>query len=92
MEREGYRAIVTGPGRMGSYHLRVLNMLPGVRVAAVVDTSAERHADAQHVYGDISTLDDPSRALAEIEGVEHRRWTSSPSRSWLAQSSTGPWR
>jgi UDP-N-acetylglucosamine 3-dehydrogenase len=67
MEREGYRAIVAGLGRMGSYHLRVLNMLPGVRVAAIVDPSAERRADAQHAYGDVPAFDDLSRALAEVE-------------------------
>ena len=35
---------------MGTYHLRVLNMLPGVEVVAVVDPSEERRAEALRQY------------------------------------------
>jgi predicted dehydrogenase len=67
METEGYRAIVAGLGRMGSYHLRVLSMLPGVRVVAIADPSEERRADALRVYGGIPAFDELSGALADVE-------------------------
>ena len=66
MGRQEYRAIVTGLGRMGTYHLRVLHMLPGVEVVAVVDPSAERRAEALLQYRELTAYADLDEAL---EGV-----------------------
>jgi UDP-N-acetylglucosamine 3-dehydrogenase len=68
MERQGYRAIVAGLGRMGSYHLRVLNMLPEVEIVALVDPSEERLAEALHLYRGIPAFRDLSEALGSVEG------------------------
>src|SRR6266550_201731 len=67
MERQGYRAIVAGLGRMGSYHLRVLNMLPDVEIGALVDPSEERLAEAVHMYRGIPAFGDLSEALESVE-------------------------
>ena len=67
MESQGYRAIIAGLGRMGTYHLRVLNLLEGVEVTAMVDPSAERRAQARRAYPGIAAFDDLATALDQVE-------------------------
>jgi UDP-N-acetylglucosamine 3-dehydrogenase len=67
MDREAYRAILVGLGRMGSYHLRVLNLLPGVEVAAAVDASEERRAAAADAYRGLTTFATLEEALDAVE-------------------------
>jgi predicted dehydrogenase len=52
---------------MGSYHLRVLNLLPGVEIAALVDPSEERRAAALHLYPGLAAYAELDEALAAVE-------------------------
>jgi UDP-N-acetylglucosamine 3-dehydrogenase len=67
MGRQGYRALVCGLGRMGTYHLRVLNLLPRVEVAAVVDPAEDRRAEALRVYPGTPAFEDLAAALDQVE-------------------------
>jgi len=56
------RAAVIGVGHLGKHHARILASLPGVTLAGVVDTNAERAAQiaAEHgstAYADVSQID-----------------------------------
>jgi UDP-N-acetylglucosamine 3-dehydrogenase len=63
MQGTGYRGIVAGLGRMGTYHLRVLNLLPDVEVAAIVDPSEERRQEALRVHPGLPAYADLESAL-----------------------------
>jgi UDP-N-acetylglucosamine 3-dehydrogenase len=67
MDGQAYRGIVVGLGRMGTYHLRVLNLLPGVEVVAAVDTSEERRAAAAELYRGLATFPELQDALEAVE-------------------------
>jgi UDP-N-acetylglucosamine 3-dehydrogenase len=67
MNGQAYRAIVAGLGRMGTYHLRVLNLLPGVEVVAVVDPSDERRAAAAQLHGPTASFAELGDALDSVE-------------------------
>ncbi len=67
MNRQAYRGIVVGLGRMGTYHLRVLNLLPDVDVVAAVDPSEERRGAALELYRGLPAFADLPETLDAVE-------------------------
>ncbi len=67
MGSEGYRAIIAGLGRMGTYHLRVLGMLPDVKLVAIVDPSEERRSVALRTAPDAQAFERLEDALERVE-------------------------
>ncbi len=77
------RAIVIGVGHLGKHHARILASLPGVTLAAVVDTNRERatqiaaergtaaYADVRDVPGpiDVAVVSVPTESHARIAGA-----------------------
>lgn len=62
-----YRAIIAGLGRMGTYHLRVLNLIPDVEVVAIVDPSDAQLAKALRVYPQIHAFSELTDALEKVD-------------------------
>jgi UDP-N-acetylglucosamine 3-dehydrogenase len=52
-ERESLRALIVGVGTMGSSHLRVLSLMPGIEVAGIVDPHPARREAATRVQPSI---------------------------------------
>src|SRR5262245_29045968 len=48
---EPLRVAVIGVGHLGRHHARILSALPGVRLAAVVDTNRARAEEVAHSVG-----------------------------------------
>jgi UDP-N-acetylglucosamine 3-dehydrogenase len=67
MGRQGYRAIVAGLGRMGGYHVRVLNLLPEVEIVAVVDPNEERRTEALRVLGAVPAFPEFAEAIERAD-------------------------
>lgn len=60
------RVAVCGAGRMGKLHARVYGEIPGVELAAVVDTDEKRAADVAREHGG-----KPFRTIAELpDGID----------------------
>ena len=54
-----------GFGAIGAEHARAAEALPGMRLGAVCDRSAERLASAHAMFGSVSSTEDPAALLAD---------------------------
>ena len=74
---DSLRVAVIGAGAFGNNHLRVLHHLPGVLIAAVVDSNVSRATDAAVKYGcpalhsTVQLRDEIDAAIVAVPTVDH---------------------
>jgi predicted dehydrogenase len=64
---EPLRALIAGLGVMGSNHLRVLSVMPGVEVVAIVDPDPERRAAAIGVRPGVGAISALGEGISEVQ-------------------------